>query len=117
MLKIIGPAIKNSLPPHRRDALIAELKNNDPRFLRRQTRCYLDYLDRHGSLAPRLCESGARAWVVFGDRDDVGLTTDERQLLERCPTVTMITIADSGHFTLNEKPGQIAKVLLEALTS
>ena len=104
MLKIIGPAMKNSLPPHRRDALIAELRKNDSRFLRRQTRGYLDYLDRHGSLAPRLCDSSMRAWVVFGDRDDVGLTDDERDILENCSTVTMVTIADAGHFTLNEKP-------------
>ena len=45
MLKIIGPAMKNSLPPHRRDVLIAELRKNDPRFLRRQTLRYLEYLD------------------------------------------------------------------------
>ncbi len=30
MLKIIGPAMKSSLPPTRRDTLIAELKKNDP---------------------------------------------------------------------------------------
>src|SRR5262245_51262878 len=77
MLKIIGPAMKGSLPPHRRDVLIAELRRNDPRFLRRQTRVYLEYLDRHGSLARRLCDSGVRAWVVFGEHDDVGLTDDE----------------------------------------
>ena len=117
MLKIIGPAMKSSLPPHRRDALIAELRKNDPRFLRRQTRAYLDYLDRHGSLAPRLCDSSVRAWVVFGDRDDVGLTDNERDVLESCPTVTMVTIADAGHFTLNEKPAQIADIVLEAVTS
>ena len=40
MLKLIGPAFKSSLPPHRRDALIAELRKNDPRFVRRQTRCF-----------------------------------------------------------------------------
>ena len=51
MLKLIGPAMKSSLPRHRRDALVAELQRNDPRFLRRQTRLYLEYLDRHGSLA------------------------------------------------------------------
>jgi predicted alpha/beta superfamily hydrolase len=58
MLKVIGPAMKGSLPPERQDALIAELKNNDPRFLRRQTHRYLEYLDRHGSLFFRLCDSG-----------------------------------------------------------
>jgi pimeloyl-ACP methyl ester carboxylesterase len=117
MLKIIGPAMKSSLPPHRRDALIAELRNNDPRFLRRQTRRYLEYLDRHGPLARRLCDSGVRAWVVFGDHDDIGLTDNERGVLEESPNVTLITIADAGHFTLNQKPGQIADIVLDAISS
>jgi pimeloyl-ACP methyl ester carboxylesterase len=117
MLKIIGPAMKSSLPPHRRDALIAELRNNDPRFLRRQTRSYLEYLDRHGSLDRRLCDSGVRAWVVFGDRDDIGLTDDERDVLDKCPSVTTATISDAGHFTLNEKPGEIAEIVLDAVAT
>jgi pimeloyl-ACP methyl ester carboxylesterase len=115
MLKIIGPAMKSGLPPHRRDALIAELRKNDPRFLRRQTRSYLEYLDRHRSLARSLCDSGVRAWVVFGDRDDVGITDNEREVLDDCPRVTTLTIADAGHFTLNEKPEQIADIVLEAI--
>jgi len=115
VLKLVGPAMKNSLPPHRRDALIAELKKNDARFLRRQTRLYLEYLDRHGTLAPRLCDSGVPAWVVFGEHDDIGLADEERNVLERCPAVTLVTISGAGHFTLNEKPGEIAKIVLAAL--
>lgn len=115
MLKLIGPAMKSSLPPERRDVLIASLQNNDARFLRRQTRLYLEYLDRHGSLAPRLCSSGAAAWVVFGDSGDVGLTDDERGVLVECPGMTLVEIADTGHFALNQKPGQVAEVVLEAL--
>ena len=115
MLKIIGPAMKSSLPPHRREVLIAELQKNEPRFLRRQTRVYLEYLDRYGSLAGRLCESRVRAWVVFGEHDDIGLTDDERDVLEQCPSVNLVTIAAAGHFTLNEKPSEIADILLDAL--
>lgn len=63
MLKLVGPAIGSSLPPHRRDALVADLKNDDPGFVRLQTRHLLDYLDRHGNLVPRLCEAGASACV------------------------------------------------------
>jgi len=117
MLRIIGPAMKSSLPPGRRDALIAELRKNDPRFLRRQTRRYLEYLDRHGSLVPRLCDSGVSAWVVFGEHDDVGLTGDERGALEACPYVSLVTITDAGDFTLNQKPGQIAELVLNAVKS
>jgi pimeloyl-ACP methyl ester carboxylesterase len=115
MLKIIGPAMKSSLPPHRRDTLIAELQKNDPRFLRRETRAYLEYLDRHGSLTPRLCDSGVRASVVFGEHDDIGLTDAERETLEQCPSVTLSTISGAGHFTLNEKPEETAEILLTAL--
>jgi pimeloyl-ACP methyl ester carboxylesterase len=50
MFKIIGPAMRGGLPPDRRDQLIADLKNNDPGFVRRHTRGVLDYLDRHGNL-------------------------------------------------------------------
>jgi pimeloyl-ACP methyl ester carboxylesterase len=117
MLKLVGPAMKSSLPPHRSDALTAELKKNDPRFLRRQTRVYLQYLDRHGSLAPRLCKAGVPAWVVFGDDDDIGLTDEERGVLEACPQVTMVTIPDAGHFTLNTNPGEIAELVLTAVAS
>ena len=116
MLKIIGPAMKSSLPAHRREVLIAELQKNDPRFLRRQTRAYLEYLDRHGSLAWRLCDSGVRAWVVFGEDDDIGLTDEERDVLEKCPSATLVTIADAGHFALNQRPGEIAEILLTAVS-
>ncbi len=117
MLKIVGPAMKSSLPPDRRDALIGELKKNDPRLLRRQTHLYLEYLDRHGSLAQRFCDAGSRAWVVFGAKDDVGLTDDERGVLGAAPHVTLVEIADAGHFTLNQKPSEVAALVLAAVAS
>ena len=116
MMKLVGPAMKSSLPPSRRDVLIADLKNNDPRFLRRQTRAYLEYLDHHGSLAERLCGAGVPAWVVFGSNDDIGLTEDERRALEACPHVSLTTIADTGHFALNDKPERIAELVLAAVS-
>ena len=115
MLKLVGPAMKSSLPAARRDVLINELKKNDPRFLRRQTRLYLAYLDRHGSLARRFCDSGTPAWVVFGASGDTGLSTDERALLEAAPHVRLVEISDAGHFTLNQKPSEIAALVLEAV--
>jgi pimeloyl-ACP methyl ester carboxylesterase len=117
MLKIIGPAMQSGLPPTRREALIAELKKNDPRFVRRQTHLYLEYLDRHGSLAPRFADSGVPAWVVYGESDDIGITDDERDVLEASPHVSIVRISDAGHFTLNQQPGEIAKLVLEAVTS
>jgi len=117
MMKLIGPAMKSSLPPSRRDVLIADLKNNDPRFLRRQTHAYLEYLDRHGSLAERLCDAGVQAWVAFGSDDDIGLTEDERRVLNACEHVTLTTIAETGHFALNDKPERIAELVLAAVSS
>lgn len=117
MMKLIGPALGSSLPPHRRDALVAELKKNDPRFLRAQTRYYLDYLDRHGSLVSRLCESAVPAWVVFGQHDDIGLTEPERRGLEECTTVSIVTIPEAGHFALNQQPGRVAELVLEATSN
>ena len=117
MLKLVGPAMKSSLPSARREFLTGELKRNDPRFLRRQTHLYLAYLDRHGSLAQRFCESGVLAWVVFGERDDVGITADERALLEAAPHVSIVEVTDAGHFTLNQKPSEIAALVLQAVAS
>jgi pimeloyl-ACP methyl ester carboxylesterase len=115
MLKIVGPAFKSSLPPARAGFLVNELKKNDPRFVRAQTRAYLAYLDRHGSLARRFCDAGVRAWVVFGEKDDIKITPDERELLAAAPNVTLIEIAGTGHFALNQKPDQIAAVVLAAV--
>jgi pimeloyl-ACP methyl ester carboxylesterase len=115
MLKLIGPAFGTSLPPARREVLVSELKKNDPRFIRAQTRSYLAYLDRHGSLARRFCDAGVRAWVVFGEKDDVGIAPDERNLLTAAPNVTLIEIADTGHFALNQKPDEIAAIVLQAV--
>ena len=117
MLKIIGPAMKSGLPAARREALIAELKKNDPHFLRQQTHLYLEYLDRHGSLAARFADSGVPACVVYGENGDVGLTDDERDVLETSPHVSIVRIPDAGHFTLNQQPAAIARLVLEALTS
>jgi pimeloyl-ACP methyl ester carboxylesterase len=117
VLKIIGPAMKSSLPPERREFLTNELRNNDPRFLRAQTRMYLSYLDRHDSLAKRFCDAGSQAWVVYGERDDIGITPVEREVLAAAPLVTLVEIADTGHFALNQKPDEIAAIVLQAITS
>src|SRR5262245_32636450 len=84
MLKLVGPAMKKALPPHRHAALVAEFRKNDPGFLRRTLPPYLAYLDRHGSVAPPLCAAAVPSWVVFGEKDDVGVTAEERRTLDAC---------------------------------
>src|SRR5918996_2012534 len=113
MLKVIGRAMR--LPPERHEALVAELKKNDPRFIRRHTREFLEYLDGYGTLVPRLCDAGVEAHVVFGERDDTGLADEERRALDECPRTTLTTIAGAGHFTMNQEPGRIAELVLEVL--
>ncbi len=61
MRKMVGLAVKGSpLPPQRAEALVGELRKNDPRFMRGSIHAYLQYLDRHGSVAPRLRRRASR---------------------------------------------------------
>jgi len=116
MLKLMGIATKGiPLPPQRRKELAAELRKNDPHVMRRGIHCYLQYLDRHGSVAPRLCEAGVPAWVVHGERGDGGITDEERRTLEACPRMNLITIPGASYFTPNEEPALVASLVVEAL--
>lgn len=111
-------AMKKEFPAGRGDALVAEMQGNDPRLCRALVRHYFEYLDRHGSLVSRLCDSGVRAWAAFGDgKGEVGLTDEERRGLERCPNVELVTIRGSGHMALNDNPGIVAGLILEAIES
>jgi pimeloyl-ACP methyl ester carboxylesterase len=76
-------------------------------------RSYFEYLDRHGSLVPRLCESGVKGVVAFGDDDEIGLTYEERRGLEASPDVGLVTITEATHFMVVEQPAQIAKLICE----
>lgn len=115
MLKAIPKAMGKRFPAERRDALVAGMANNDPRFCRRGVRAYFEYLDAHGSLVPRLCQSGVTSYVVFGDNDEIGLTDEERSGLEACADVTLVTVADATHGLIIEQPAQIAELILELI--
>ncbi|MDP9346129.1 MAG: alpha/beta hydrolase [Actinomycetota bacterium] len=118
MLKAMPRAMKKEFPPARGDALVAAMQGNDPRVCRALARRYFEYVDRHGSLVPRLCDSGVRAWVAFGDgKGEVGLTDEERRGLESCPSVELVTIRGSGHLALVDNPAIVAGLILDAVTS
>jgi pimeloyl-ACP methyl ester carboxylesterase len=117
VLKLIGSMLKSGVPAHRHAALAADLQNNDPRFVQRNMHTFLSYYDRYGSLAPRLCQSGASAWVAFGENDDVKLQPSERDELEACPHVALEIIQGTGHMSLVTHPERIADLILEALAS
>ena len=113
MLKAMPKAMGKRFPAERRDALVAGMANNDPRFCRKGVRSYFEYLDAHGSLVPRLCQSGVKSYVVFGDNDEIGLTDEERSGLETCADVTLLTVADATHGLIIEQPARIAELILE----
>ncbi|GAA5023286.1 alpha/beta hydrolase [Kitasatospora paranensis] len=115
MLWLAPKALADSIPERRRDALLADLRRNTAPFCRRAMAEYFAYLDRHGSLVPRLCGSGARARVVRGDRDEVGLTDGERAALQACPSVTLDTVPDSGHLVMVEQPETVARLIADAV--
>jgi pimeloyl-ACP methyl ester carboxylesterase len=116
-LKTIGSAVKADVPKERRDALVAEMKKTDPRFLRRQYHSYLAYLDGAPELAGRLCSSGVTASVAFGEHDDVKISDRERRELEACPRTTLTMIPKAGHLTINEKPAEVAELILETISA
>jgi pimeloyl-ACP methyl ester carboxylesterase len=109
----IGPATKRMLPPDRDDAW----SPSSTRTTRVPSggRCGSPSTTWTVMGRSRLCPSGVRAWVVFGDKDDVGLFDDERRGLEGCRRVTSVSIPDTGHFTLKTHPGEVAELILEAV--
>jgi pimeloyl-ACP methyl ester carboxylesterase len=116
MIGVFGAAMKHMpLPVGRRDVPAAEFAKNDPRVTRRMMRSYLTYLDRDGSVASRLCDAGVPAWVVHGERDDGGLTDDERRTLEACPRTQVITIPGASYFTQIEHPALVAELVVKAI--
>lgn len=117
MLKGMPGSMKKKFSESRRDALVADLKNNDPGFCKRGIRQYFAYLDRYGSVASRLCDSGVKAWVAFGDDDEIGLQDDERRTLEACANVTLVTIPDATHFMVVEQPARMADLIVQAVAS
>jgi pimeloyl-ACP methyl ester carboxylesterase len=116
-LKMIGRASKGEFPRERHDALVAEMEQSDPRFCRRLVRSYFEYLDEHGSLVARLCDSGVTATVVFCDRSQIGLTDEERSGLEACPNVTLVDLADCGHMVMTDQPARTAELILELVST
>jgi pimeloyl-ACP methyl ester carboxylesterase len=118
LLRVVGVAVKDSpLPRDRLAVLVAELRRNDPRVVRRAVRRYLEYLDRYGSVARRLGAAGVPAWVVHGESGDGGVTAEERRTLDGYPAVRVITIPGASWFTASEEPALVAGLVIEAIAA
>ena len=113
--RIINSSMRGRLPTERHDELVNEMKSNDMKVWRRLVCQYFDYLDTHGSLTVRLCDSGVAAVVVRGDRDEIGLTDPERRSLDACPNVTMVSVSDSGHFVMTDQPSATMQAIFDAI--
>ncbi len=117
LMKALPAGLRRILPPDRAAALAADMASSRPASCRRIVRDYFAYFGRHPSVVARLCAAQVPAWVVRGDRDDVGLTATERRELENCPHVTLVDVPDAGHFALVEHPARIADVIVEAVAA
>jgi pimeloyl-ACP methyl ester carboxylesterase len=53
--------------------------------------------------------------VAFGQRDEIGLTDNERRTLEACPHLSLVEIPDSAHFVMTDQPGHTVDLILQAL--
>ncbi|HKS78909.1 MAG TPA: alpha/beta hydrolase [Gaiellaceae bacterium] len=115
MFRSFPKMLRGAVPDHRVEALAAEMATNDRVDIRIHLRRYYDYLHRYGTLAPRLCESGVQAEVVFGEHDEVGLTPAERSTLESCPTTRLHYAPDAGHMLINQQPDWIAELIVDAV--
>jgi pimeloyl-ACP methyl ester carboxylesterase len=115
--RTLNGSMKGRFPPARHDELVAEMKRGlaDGGLAREFIKRYFDSLDEPGSLAERLASSGAAAWVVRGDSDEVGLTDAEAAVLEAAPSVTTVSIPDARHFSMTDQPAAVTRVILEAL--
>ena len=108
--------LAGEVPAERVQALAAEMALCERKDVRLAIRRFFEYLDRHGTVAGRLCRSGARAEVVFGDSDEIGLTAAERRALESCPTTRLHLVPDCGHMVMNRQPEWVAELIADVLT-
>jgi len=90
MFKVIGPAMKGSLPADHHAALVVELKKNDPRFVHSHTRRYLEYLDRQGVPSHHPGHDPRRRALHDDQRTGPDRTADPRDGVRERPTLTSV---------------------------
>jgi len=118
LLSMTGMMLKSvPLPPERKAELAADFRRNKPQVMRHLLREYERYLSRHAKPATRLCDAGTPTWVAHAEKGDGGLTDDERRTLESCTHATVITIPGTSYLLLNEKPEQIADIIVAAVAA
>jgi pimeloyl-ACP methyl ester carboxylesterase len=109
--------LKGGVPDESVDRLAAEMASSDRSDIRTNLRRSYEHLYKHGTLAGRLCRSGVQAEVVFGEDDEVGLTSAERSALEGCPTTRLHFVPDCGHMLPNQKPEWVAELIVHTVAT
>jgi pimeloyl-ACP methyl ester carboxylesterase len=116
--KGIGSMVKRApLPPERRAQLEADFDRNNTRDMGAPLQGYLRWLHRNDDPARRLCETGLPVWVLHAEKGDGGLTQHEREVLQACPRVRVVTLPGQVMFLPNETPEPIADLIIEALAA
>lgn len=103
------------VPAERQTELRDDFAKNVPRHMQRALREYVQWLGRHDRPAERLCQAGVSTWLVHAEKGDGGLTHDERQTLDACPHVHLVTLPGHVFFMPNEAAAPIADVIVEAV--
>jgi pimeloyl-ACP methyl ester carboxylesterase len=99
----------------RKDELREDFGRNVPQDIRCALHEYLVWLNHDEGRAQRLCQAGIPTWIVHAEKGDGGLTREERQTLEACSSVRLITIPGHVFFLPGEVPDRIADVIVEAV--
>jgi pimeloyl-ACP methyl ester carboxylesterase len=109
--------LKGQVPDDSVDRLAAEMASSDRSDIRTNLHRSYEHLHKHGTLAGRLCRSGAQAEIVFGEDDEVGLTPAERSTLESCPTTRLHSVPNCGHMLPNQKPEWVAELITDTVAA
>ena len=118
MRSMMGPMLKQSkLSAERRAELLVEFKRNRPSMLRKLIRAYLRDLRREPLIGVRLRDVDAPIWIVHAEKGDGRLTDAERQSLQQCPNVTVVTIPGKSFFLPNEHSAELAELTVKALAT
>jgi pimeloyl-ACP methyl ester carboxylesterase len=89
----------------------------NPSHMHLGLQAYLRWLKRDDYRGRRLCEAGVPAWVVHAEKGDGGLTQHERQVLDACPHVRVVTLPGSVFFLPNEAPKTVADIIAEPIAA
>jgi pimeloyl-ACP methyl ester carboxylesterase len=103
------------VPAEHAALMSAALRRNKARDIGPSLTAYVAYLGEHDKPAERLCRTGVPTWVAHTEKGDGGLTADERQTLEHCASVQVITLPGASFLLPDERPAEVAAIIADAV--